>query len=146
MARFEFLRTTATEALGVAGRSTPVPLVPSMAAIARTARYLDTDATALQPAERVIAILWDALTRAGARPTIHQAAMLVDASRIPADMRPRVGGDFVVHSEPGDPTGKPAPTEDAEEAGGSDDNLPTGPAADDPEPDPLPGRRLLPES
>lgn len=102
MARIEFLNTAATRALGVSGRVLPAPLIPSMAAMAKTARYFDAPVDEMQPAERVVAILWDVLTRAGAQPTIHQAAMLVDATALSLDQR-HLGGDFVVQVEPGDP-------------------------------------------
>jgi hypothetical protein len=129
MARIEFLNTTATRALGVEGRTLLAPLIPSVAAIAKTARYFEVAANELQPMERTVGILWESLTRAGAHPTIHQVAMLVDATGLDSEKRARFGGDFVIHVEPGDPGFKGEEKDDPSNEPEADPDLPTGRAA-----------------
>ena len=131
MARIEFLETPATSKLGVAGRSLPVPLQPSMAALARTARYFDAAAGDLNMVERTVAAIWNALALQGVPATVHQAAALVDGTGVPEEMRATLGSDFVVIVEPGDPG---YTEDDGSEDDGSEDEQaeerPTGPVAE----------------
>lgn len=147
MARIEFLTTTATRSLGVEGRSMPVPFVPSTAAVARCCRYFDVpSAVDLQVHERSIAMIWDALMRAGAQPTFHQVAMLIDATTMSAEAAAQYGGDYVIHLEPGDPIPKKSDDPAKSDGEGEGEEVPSGPvvdgAAEAPTEMPSPPRRL----